>query len=89
MISDILLSWNELTVILAVWFSVVSLAVGADCGPEFLKERRAEARLKKAIESMAMAKAAEPPAFDPDVTFKLGVYKIEKEEPVKRRHARV
>lgn len=91
MIVDILFSWNELTITMASWLGIVSLALVVDFAPDIYRERKARARLEEAVELLLIAKTEEAKmqAFDPDQTFKLGVYKIEKPMPARRRHAKV
>ena len=91
MIADIVFDWNVLTATLVVWTACVSLAVAADFGPEVYRARKARRMMEKvALEMIAARRQAEKPiTFDPDATFQLGVYKIEKSEPARRRHAKV
>lgn len=89
MIADILLTWNELTATMVVWLGLVSIAVGVDFGPEIYRENKARAVLAESVAKAYERRQIEKPlTFDPDATFQLGVFKIEK-TPVKRRHAKV
>jgi hypothetical protein len=88
-ITDILFSWNVLTVTMTIWATFVSLVVAADVGPEMYRDWETHKRYKKnvALLETGILKNAKP-AFDPDKTMQLGVFKIEKPAPAKRRHAR-
>lgn len=89
MIADIVLAWNELTITLLVWFACVSLAVAADVGPEYYREkareRKARAQLEQSVQIIAAAKAFK--VTNGEVTIELGAFKIQP-EPARRRHAR-
>lgn len=87
MISDIVFSWNELTVTLMAWLAMVSLALGVDFGPEIYREKKARAQLTKSVAKLAERKIAKP-TFDPNQTFQLGAFKIQP-ETARRRHARI
>lgn len=90
MIADILLTWNELTATMVVWLGLVSIAVGVDFGPEIYRENKARAVLAESVAKAYERRRAEKPlTFDPDVTFQLGVFKMEKPAVIKRRHAKV
>lgn len=88
MIADILLSWNELTITLVAWFSVVSLTVGADFGPEIYRERKARAQLVKSIAMVAAIKNKPNVAMvTGDTEYQLGVFQIHP-RPARRKHAK-
>lgn len=91
MIADIFFDWNVLTATLVAWSAVVSLTLGIDFGPEVYREHKARRVMETVtLEKIAARRQAEKPiTFDPDATFQLGVYKIEKSETARRRHAKV
>lgn len=84
MIADILLSWNELTVIVALSLAVISLALAADVGPEIYQEKQYERKVNRKTKTVAAglrktllahAEAIETPAIDE--TMALGVFVID------------
>jgi hypothetical protein len=90
-IADILLTWNELTATIVVWLGLVSLAVGLDFGPDIYRENKARAVLAESVAKAYERRQAEKTVtFDPDATFQLGTFKMEK-PPVhqRRRHAKL
>jgi len=93
-IADIVFEWNVLTSTMVAWLVCVSLAVAADAGPEMVRdayrEKKARAQLMESVTKMAERRQiAKPVTFDPDATFQLGVFKIQPEPAVRRRHAKV
>lgn len=90
MISDILLSWNELTVTMAVWLTCVTTIVTVDFGPEIYREYKARHMLAKVtMELIAKRQEAERKAaelINPDAAVQLGAFQIQP-RPARRRHA--
>lgn len=88
MISDILLSWNELTATLVIWLGLVSLAVGVDFGPEIHRERKARATIMEGLakeqEALRIYREAKLKQIHGEDLFLIQPATVQK-----RRHARV
>jgi len=91
MIVGILLSWNELTVTIALSLVVVGGAVVADFAPEIYREKRHARDMEHAV-TYTISK-------NPEDTMQLAVFRLDQEQlarlkfetltPQRRRHARV